>query len=176
MSDLLTGERISLRAVEPEDLDFLYFCENDTSVWRVSNTQKPYSKFILRQYIEASAEDIYTAKQVRLIIEKKEDQKAIGAIDLFDFDPYHQRAGIGIIISDKSELQKGFAREALQLVINYSFMHLNLHQLYCNIGENNTASIKLFTTCGFVQCGSKSDWLKTPTGWENELLFQLIKK
>lgn len=174
MSDLLCNDRLCLRSLEPEDLDFLYSCENDTSIWRVSNTLKPYSKYILRQYIESSADDIFTAKQLRLIIELKANSKAIGAIDLFDFDPYHQRAGIGIIISDKSELMKGYASEALQTIIKYSFEHLGLHQLYCNIGTTNKASIQLFSSNSFKQTGIKSDWLKTLTGWEDEYTYQLI--
>ena len=40
----LKGEQVYLRALEPTDLDFLYKLENDTSVWEVSGTLKPYSK------------------------------------------------------------------------------------------------------------------------------------
>ena len=50
----LTGEQIVLRALEPEDLDFLYQLENDSSIWEVSNTTTPYSRFILKQYLDNS--------------------------------------------------------------------------------------------------------------------------
>lgn len=172
---MLGNENILLRPLEPEDLEFLYNCENDAENWHVSNTLTPFSKYILKQYIESSAQDIYTNKQLRLIIELKASKKAIGAIDLFDFDPYHQRAGIGIIICDKSELQKGYASQALFLLQQYCFLHLGLQQLYCNVGQGNLASIKLFEKAGFLLIGEKKQWIKNGNHWESELMYQLIR-
>jgi len=87
---ILNGEKIRLRALEPEDLDFLYTTENNTNFWQVSNTLVPFSKFILTQYLENAHQDIYEAKQLRLIIEEIKTSKAVGMIDLFDFNPQHQ--------------------------------------------------------------------------------------
>ncbi len=174
MAFSLQSDIIILRSLEPEDLSFLYQCENNTNNWKVSNTLTPYSKYILKQYIENSHLDIYSAKQLRLIIESKSIGKSIGAIDLFDFDPHHQRAGIGILIEKNEDRMKGFANSALHLLIEYCFTHLKMNQLYCNIGESNKASIKLFTKVGFVQMSEKKNWLKVENGWESELSFQLI--
>ena len=44
----LIREHISLRALEPEDLDFLYSTENNQIFWEVSSTQTPFSKFTLK--------------------------------------------------------------------------------------------------------------------------------
>ena len=98
MADLLKNHIIKLRALEPEDIDILYRWENDTDVWKVSNTIAPFSKYILRQFIENQKYDIYETKQLRLIIEALETQKPVGTIDLFDIDPYNLRAGVGILI------------------------------------------------------------------------------
>jgi diamine N-acetyltransferase len=172
----LAGESIILRAPEPEDLDLLYLWENDTDVWHVSNTLTPFSRYTLKNYIENSHLDIFEAKQLRLMIELKDSFTTIGTIDLFDFDPYHHRAGIGILIGDKTQRGKGYAAEALDLVIDYCFDMLSLHQIYCGIGSNNLSSIHLFQSKKFLQCGERKDWLKTAEGWQNELLFQLIRK
>ena len=83
----LKGANIYLRALEPEDLEFVYAIENNESVWEVSNTQTPYSRFLIKQYLENAHQDIYEAKQLRLAICSNDTQKAIGLIDLFDFDP-----------------------------------------------------------------------------------------
>lgn len=174
MAYSLKNNGIILRPLEPEDLSFLYACENNTENWQVSNTLAPFSKYILKQYIENSHLDIYTTKQLRLIIELEETGLAIGAIDLFDFDPFHQRAGVGVLISDSSNRKQGYAFQALQLLIEYCFNHLQLHQVYCNIGSENKASIKLFTKAGFQKMAEKTDWIKTDSGWESELSFQLI--
>lgn len=170
----LKGEHIYLRALEPEDLEFIHAVENDEAVWEISNTQTPYSKFLIKQYLEEAHRDIYDVKQLRLVISTNEN-KAIGLIDLFDFDFKNGRAGIGILIKDEVNRSKGAGKEALALLINYSFTHLDLHQLYCNISEENTASIKLFTNQGFEQIGLKKDWNYVNGSYKNEYLFQLIK-
>jgi len=92
----LQGQHIYLRALEPEDLEFVYALENDTSVWEISQTQTPYSKFLIRHYLDNAHQDIYEAKQLRLAICKNDSFEAIGLIDLYDYDPKNQRAGIGI--------------------------------------------------------------------------------
>ena len=169
----LKGEHIYLRALEPEDLDFIYEIENDASIWEVSNTITPYSRFLIKQYLENAHKDIYEVKQLRLVISNL-DMQAIGLIDVFDFDFHNKRAGIGILIKDQGNRNQGFGTEALQLLISYCFKTLELHQLYCNISEDNTASIRLFENCGFKKIGLKKDWNLVEGRYKNEYLLQLI--
>jgi diamine N-acetyltransferase len=171
----LKGTNIYLRALEPEDLEFVYAIENNESVWEVSNTQTPYSRFLINQYLENAHQDIYEAKQLRLAICLNDSQEAIGLIDLFDFDPKNSRAGVGLVIADLSSRNKGIGSEALELVINYSFQQLQLHQLYANIGSDNEISLQLFTKFGFQKIGIKKDWIKVNNRFKDELFFQLIK-
>ncbi len=169
----LKGTHIYLRALESEDLEFIYTIENDETFWEISNTQTPFSKYILRQYLENSHKDVFEAKQLRLVISNYNDE-ALGMIDLFDFDFKNSRAGVGILVKESTNRQQGFGKEALQLLVNYSFEHLNLHQLYCNITEDNKASISLFTSQGFEKVGLKKDWNSVNGIYQNEYLFQLI--
>lgn len=171
----LKGQNIKLRALEPEDLDFLFQIENNESFWEISHTQAPFSKYLLKLYLENAHLDIYEAKQLRLVIEENQTLNQVGMIDLFDFNPHHKRAGIGILIHPEFQT-KGFASEALKIVINYSFHHLNLHQLYANITSDNTNSINLFSKHSFKQTAIKEDWLLVNDSFKDELLFQLIKE
>ena len=173
MKNYLINDRIRLRALEPEDIELLYSWENDTENWKVSHTLVPYSKYILALYIKNSDKDIYETKQLRLMVETTEG-KTVGAIDLFDFDPYHLRAGIGLLIHNHDDRSKGYAAAALELLITYCFKRLNLHQLYANIGSENTISLAFFQKYGFSICASKKEWNRTESGWEDELLLQLI--
>lgn len=170
----LLNKNITLRALEPEDLDFLFQTENNESFWEVSHTQTPFSKYILKLYLENSHLDIYEAKQLRLIIEENNSRTSVGMIDLFDFNPQHKRAGIGILIHREFQ-NKGYASEALSTLINYAFTHLNLHQLYANITEDNSKSISLFEKHQFTKVGLKKDWIFVNGNYKNEILFQLIK-
>lgn len=173
--DKLSYGKIILRPLEPEDLEFLYQWENDPSIWQVSNTLVPFSRYILKQYLEESHRDIFETKQLRLIIEDSKGQ-ATGALDLFDFDPYHRRAGIGILIYNKDDRGKGLATDALTLISKYAVEVLGLHQLFANITTDNVASIRLFEKVGFQLSGAKKDWIKTSNGWLDEQIYQKILK
>lgn len=170
----LKGDKIYLRALEPEDLDFVFAVENNETIWEVSNTQTPYSRYLIKQYLENAHEDIYQAKQLRLAICINKTIKPIGLVDLFDFDPKNNRAGIGIVINENENRNQGVGQEALSLLIKYSFTKLNLHQLFANIGSHNVASLNLFAKFGFVKVGIKKDWIFNKGKYFDEEMFQLI--
>ncbi len=171
---LLKSKNLQLRALEPEDVDVLYQWENDTGLWVVSNTTTPFSKYFLQQFIINSHNDIYTDKQLRLMIELvKNSTQPIGSIDLFDFDPKTLRAGIGILIAEKYR-SKGYGSEALDTVIEYCRKVLNMHQLYCNIGEDNPESLKMFEKKGFKIIGKKQHWIRKDDEWIDEYMLQLV--
>jgi len=165
--------KLMLRAIEPSDVDLIYKWENDPSVWHISNTVAPFSRFVLEQYVLNSHEDIFTAKQLRLMIELSENQSTVGAVDLFDFEPLHRRVGVGILIEEENR-GKGFASEALDLILKYCFETLMVHQVYCNIAASNQISRQLFMNKGFLLAGTKKDWLLINNQWVDELLFQKI--
>lgn len=169
----LTGDRIYLRALEPEDLELLYAIENDESVWEVSQTQTPYSRFLIKQYLENCHKDIYEVKQLRLVIVTHQEE-AIGFVDLFDFDPKNKKVGVGVLILDH-ERGKKYGEEALRLLITYTFNNLYVHQMYANVLEDNTPSMHLFKKLGFEATALKKDWVQEKGVYKNEYLFQLIK-
>lgn len=172
----LQAKSIVLRALEPEDLDLLMQWENDPSLWHLSGTIAPYSRYQLKQYVAEGQANIYQAGQLRLMVENRADQQAVGTIDLFDFDAHNRRAGVGILIAKAENRQKGYAKAALDLLIPYAFETLDLHQLYCNILVDNQASIQLFEQAGFVQCGLKKDWIRRYGTYQDELLFQRLRR
>ena len=169
----LKGNTIYLRALEPEDLEFIYAIENNESVWEVSHTQTPYSRFLIRQYLENANQDIYEAKQLRLAICLQGSFETIGLIDLFDFDAQNNRAGVSIVIT-AAHRNKGFGKDALKVLMEHSFKTLALHQLYSNILEENTASLRLFESVGFEKVGLKKKWRFYKGRYKNEYLFQFI--
>ena len=168
----LKGKNIFLRALESEDINYLFSIENNEKYWSISDSQLPFSRYLLNRYLKNSNMDIYEAKQLRLVITDFQNI-TIGLIDLFDIDFKNNRAGVAIIINEKMR-SKGFAKEALELLIQYSKTHLSLHQLYCNILEDNSHSINLFKSVEFKQVGLKKDWIKFDGKYKNELLLQLI--
>ncbi len=168
----IKGERVVLRAVEPADVRALYEWENDTSLWGVSGTIAPFSHHTLEQFIEAQRLDIYTSRQMRLMICTLEGT-AVGAIDLFEFEPQHHRAGVGIMIAP-AHRGAGYGLDALKTLERYAVTYLELHQLWCNVEEDNAPSLALFARAGYEEVGVKRAWNFTAEGYKSEILFQHI--
>jgi len=169
----LKGEKVYLRALEPEDLDFVHEIENNEDFWEISSTQSPYSKFLIRQYIENAHRDIYDIRQLRLVICTKRGRQ-VGLIDVFELEPRDKRAAIGILIASKKDRKKGFGSESLSLLCDYCFTHLGLHQVYANVTANNEDSKRVFENNGFRRVGLKKDWTLFNGEFKDEWLYQLI--
>jgi len=172
----MNGTNVGLRALEPDDVEILYQWENDRTIWHLSNTITPLSRFNLEQYILTAGNDIYATKQLRLMIDlivPQDEIKTIGSIDLFEYDPVHGRAGVGILIHERFR-GRGYASEALGLLIRYARETLQLHQLFANISPDNVDSIRLFENKGFRYIGTKKDWNRIRNKWHDENMFQFI--
>ena len=172
MSTLMSNDQVSLRALEPTDLDLLYGWENDTTLWAATDTTAPYSRQTLWQYLKNNTGDIYKTRQLRLII-LSNDGTAIGTVDFFNFDPLNNRAELGLFIAPEHR-RHGYGRAALQLISDYAQHHIGLRQLYVYIRTDNLACINLFTTFGFVQAGTLRAWVKRGRNYHDAALLQLI--
>ncbi|BDF62816.1 acetyltransferase [Alistipes finegoldii] len=169
----LEGRTTRLRALEPGDIDLMYAWENDTAVWSVSGTLTPFSRHTLERFIQEQQFDIFQTRQQRLFIETL-GGIPVGALDFFELDPINRRAGIGILIHDDALRGKGYASDAVETACRYAREVLNLHQLWCNVGADNEASLRLFRSAGFTEIGVKRDWLWRPDGYGDEILLQKI--
>lgn len=168
------SERLRLRAMEPEDLEIMYAMENDPQTWDVTNFNVPYSKFALRQYLENSQCDMFADRQLRMMIIRREDDAVVGTIDISDFAPLHARGEVGIAI--RTEFQgKGFAKEALNLLCEYAFCFLFLKQLNAHVATDNIASMQLFKSCGFVECGLIKEWWCVSGIYKDVILLQRLR-
>lgn len=167
-------DKVSLRAIEPDDAPLLYKWENDRDSWAHSDNLLPYSFFQIEQFIIAG-NDLYQNKQARFMIDfDADDEKVtVGMADIYDFHPHHRRAGLGIYIDPKFR-KRGIAFEALQLLISHAFEMIGLHQLYCSIQPENHSSLRLFERLGFKLTGRQKDWFFENGSFHDQLLMQLI--
>ena len=163
---------LTLRALEPDDLDVFYEVENDRSLWTVGSSTMPYSREVLREFLLSCTNDIYVEKQLRLVIETPAKECA-GFLDLARFEPRHRRAEVGIMLR-KAFRHKGYAQGALIEIKTYAADILHLHQLYAVVPATNTSSCILFERVGFEQQGVLKDWLYNGRHYQHALLFQCM--
>ena len=162
-----------LRAAEPEDLDLMYLVENDTALWEFGNTNVPYSRFALRQFIEQTSNDINTDSQVRLVIALSSNRNAIGFVDLQNYDLRYRRAEVGIVIMPEWQRQ-GLGNEVLQILEEYAYNHLYIHQLYAFVSCGNTAAQALFSKAGYNKTATLQHWLRNGEEWQDAMVYQKI--
>ena len=165
-------KQIKLRAIEPEDLDLLYRIENDMELWNVGTTNVPYSRYLLHDYVANAKNDIYTDRQVRMMVENSEGQ-IVGVVDLVSFDPANCRAEIGLIILN-SYRRQGYGTAVLNQILDYALRILHLHQLYAYIDIDNYSSLQLFKKAGFVVVSEIKDWLYDGAKFRNSMLVQYV--
>lgn len=173
-TSFLLGEQVYLRAVEPKDLDVMYDMENDPAMWDISSFTVPYSRHVLLEYIKNNQCDIFSDKQIRLMVARRSDNLVVGTIDVTDFVPLHRRGAVGIAIHQNYRGQ-GYASEALKLLCEYAFNFLNLNQLYAHVACDNLASLSLFFSAGFEQCGFLKEWLFLEHKSKDVVLLQRLK-
>ncbi|MBQ9576539.1 MAG: GNAT family N-acetyltransferase [Muribaculaceae bacterium] len=173
MSQLLSNDTLTLRALEPTDLDTLYRWENDTALWTVSDTIAPYSREALWHYLENYTGDIYAQRQLRLMIVLNSDGSPVGTVDYLNFDPLNNRAELGLFITAEQR-GKGLGRQALDLLTAYSREHLGLRQLYVFIDLDNEACLKLFEDYGYRRAGILQSWVKRGSTYRDVALLQMI--
>ncbi len=172
-TNLLTGKHVSLRAIEPEDLEILYTLENDTNIWDISSIHVPYSRYTLKQFIAKGTHDIYTDRQLRLMIESVEDGTVAGIVDLIEFNPYHHRAEIGIVLA-RDYRKQGIGTEVLQLIERYAVRYLQLKQIYAYVSSRNEASVKLFQKAGYQPTATLKQWIYQDKEYIDVIFYQKI--
>ena len=168
----LRNEIVSLRAIEPEDISLLFDIENDIELWKYSNRSQPYSRDLLNNYISNAQKDIFEIRQIKFTI-SGQDGNAVGFIDLFDFEPLHHRAGVGLVVRNQDQ-RNGYGAAALELIYFYAKKYLQMHQLYANIAVENSISIELFESQGYCFVGKKKDWNFYEGQYHDESIYQKL--
>lgn len=167
---------IRLRAVEPSDLDFLYMLESAEGCTDASLNPAPVSRHLLWEYIRSYSADIFESGQLRLVIIAESadgSSERVGTIDISDFEPLSRRGFAGIIIAPEFR-HRGYAREALTQLCEYSSVKLGMHQLAAVVAVDNAASVALFKSCGFRSTGRLRSWIRRGKTFADALIFQRL--
>lgn len=149
MATFLESDRLALRGVTLSDANAKYQkWINDREVVRYLESRHfPHSIESLREFISSLAND---RSNLFLAIDTKPERKHIGNIKLGPIDWIHRVADIGIMIGEGDCHGKGLGFEALTLVRDYAFQHLNLHKLTAGMYAPNVSSQKIFAKAGFI--------------------------
>jgi len=171
----LSGDGIYFREVRIEDIDDSYYkWMNDAEVIKYTGSRfYPNSKAMLGKFVDtinANRDNVFFA------IIKKENNKHIGNIKLGPINWINRFGDIGIIIGEKDEWGKGFASEAIKLMVKYAFNTLNLHKLTAGYFEGNKPSSKIFLKNGFQVEGVRKNHVYVNGSYMDSYLLGCINE
>ncbi len=165
-------KELIVRAVDSSDFDFLFKLENDKAYWHLSGTKKSFTARELMDFIQGAQQPILLSRQFKYIIEIQ-DYGQIGCLDLFEYDPFNQHIGVGIIIYDENYRRKGYAKQALLLLESYLREVLYCKSIFARVLQNNEASISLFNEINYIVVDHQTKELfLRDEDYRDEILFQ----
>jgi len=118
---------------------------NDPEVYKYLESEGNYTMDALKKYIENAVKN----KLFFWAICLKSNGKHIGNIKIEPINYRHKRGEYGILIGDRSEWLKGYAKEASKIVIDFCFKSLNLRKITLGVVESNEAAVFLYKEIGF---------------------------
>ncbi|MDP4578850.1 MAG: GNAT family N-acetyltransferase [Schleiferiaceae bacterium] len=162
---------LSLRALEPEDLDLLVRWEADhaDAGLRVA----PYSRAVLSRYLEESHRDFWDAGQVRFVL-CDPTGRAVGLFDLFNAQPVHQRAEVALLV-DPSVRKQGLGKSGLLLVEQWAFGRAGLRSIYAEVFTDNAPALRVFASSGYQSAGVLKAWYRVGREFRDTELFQRLR-
>jgi len=147
---MLSNELIKLRYFEPEDIDKLMTIRSSSKSYDFFYEFEPLNKTQQLQWWESS----YNKKNEKnFIIISQETNQLVGTISLVNIDNRNKKAELGRLFVFDEYLGKGFSKDAMKLVIDYGFKHLNLHKIYLEVFTANKKAISLYEKMGFKEEG-----------------------
>ncbi|MBQ7443397.1 MAG: GNAT family N-acetyltransferase [Bacteroidaceae bacterium] len=161
---------VSLRALEPEDLELLYAIENDPGVWEAGLSPTLYSRYMLKQYIATAANDIYVDGQLRLVVQLGD--AAMGLADLTGFDAASGRAEVGMVVVPQYRC-RGLGTAALVALAAHA-RRLHLHQLWATVAVGHVAAEAMVAHAGFSATAALRQWLRVGDGYRDARIWQLM--
>ena len=170
---MLNGSLAFLRTPDMSDVQFMLDIENDERYWHLSGNTSPFSTEDIERFVTESASNLETDHQLRLVIIDIATKNRAGLLDVFEYNPLHKRAGIGIFLHEEFR-GKGLAADALRVLIQYLFKIVQLHQIWCNVLVENNSSMQLFLKAGFEQTCIKREWIFHDNQFHDEATLQFI--
>lgn len=161
------AEKVRLRAVEPEDVDFMLECESDSYSAMWSDFRAPFSRNQLAAYALTYDADPFSAGQLRLIVDAGEP---VGILDVYDINQKDSRAFIGICIHPDFR-KRGLASESLESLKCFNSVQLGLDQLLAKVSVENSAGLRLFQKAGFSKIALLPRWHRIGTRFHDFLLL-----
>ncbi|MBB5835133.1 GNAT family N-acetyltransferase [Kribbella italica] len=157
MSSVWVGERVRLRAIEPEDwADFQRFDQDSELQRNVDMVHAPRSAVAMQAWAEEQATLGEKDDRLQLAIEAIETDTVVGACSTNDTSRRCGRFSYGIAIG-REHHRHGYASDAVKVLLRFMFEERRYHKAEAGVYAYNDASIALQERLGFQREGQLRD-------------------
>lgn len=148
---MIKGKYISLRLIKETDLSALYDRWHDVEA---RGHYYPLALIPEPLYKQEFAKNGFCSEdsQRMLIVDTKDNM--LGIIHCYKAMSYSDCMEISYFLFDIKKRRKGYATEAVMLMINYLFGNRRLNRIQLCIPTGNKASIRVAEKAGFIQEGT----------------------
>lgn len=146
----LVGERIVLRGYSPSGAEYIYRWRNDPETTRWMGPK--FRKRPTFSEVEASLTKIINERPedgLLFAIADRISLRYIGGIDLTSIDGIDHNAVLSLVVGLAADRNKGYASEAVGLLLGHAFQEMGLHRVSLNVYEENKAAVRCYVKSGF---------------------------
>jgi RimJ/RimL family protein N-acetyltransferase len=170
---MLKGEKVILRALEKSDGDRLQEFVNDFELHLLADDEEYVPRS--REQVEKLFEDLGKNPEEVGPFAIEADGKLIGTCGLHHFDKHSRVCSFGINISDRDYLGKGYGRDAVRVLLEYAFVHRNLHKVWLTTYPDNERAIRSYKALGFVEEGLQKEQVWSQGSYKDWLYMGLLR-
>ncbi|MDV2682933.1 GNAT family protein [Alkalihalophilus lindianensis] len=172
---MFTSNRVQLRKMVPEDIERYHTWRNDIDVMNSTSLSLDiYSLDETRAFVENVMLNAGSSKSY--LIEEKESKLSLGVTSLIHIDYKNRNAECIIDIGEKDYWGKGYATEALKLLLDYAFLELNLHRISLKVFSFNERAIGVYCKLGFKQEGVSRQSLYREGKWHDIIHMGILRE
>ena len=147
----LVGDRIYLSPGNSEDVEIFTMWLNDIETAKyIGRSAQIITLDSEKKYLEQNS-----TPEATFVIVTLDNDKMIGSVSLEEINWINRKATLGIFIGDKDYRSKGYGTEAIKLILDFGFNHLNLNNIKLDLLEFNERALKCYKKCGFKEYGRR---------------------
>lgn len=168
---MISGEKVQLRGVTYEDSTLIYQWVNLEDLRDLTGTLYPVSEYEHDNWMKS-----VTTSNDRKLFAIYMNNRCIGTIGLKNIDYISRNAELFISIGDNSAKSSGGGTDAVHTLVDFCFMHLNIHKVYLHVFESNKRAIRCYEKAGFHVEGTLYEHHFSQGKYENVLVMGKINK
>lgn len=165
---------MQLRGYTPEDMTSVFNTLSKEEIMKVLG-HRTEAEYLSEAQKQKAGYASYNRRFVLFLLIERDAGKIIGRCGLHNWNEQHKRAEIGYVMHEEAYKRKGLMTEAVEAIIAFGFSQLGLNRIEAIVGEQNTASLAIINRFGFTKEGLLQQHVITEGGFENSLMFALLR-